>query len=577
MSFEVAIDIETDGLSPTKIHCVSVMKTGWVEPVLYRDRGDFNEFLADNKGATVYAHNGLDFDYPVLERLWGSDFSGCTKRDTLILSRFGVHNRDGGNSLRAWGERLGFPKGDYTGGWEEYNDDMGAYCIQDSAVLWKLIPVLKKELDGFSDSSVQLEHDTHTIISQQIRNGWLLDQEAVYMLLAELKERKYELEAEVHKRFVPQCTEVKEVTPKYNRDGRMSVVGIKYLGDDCLRLCGGPHTRVCYPEFNLGSRKQIGERLQQYGWKPTKFTDTGQPVVSEIELMDVKGIPEASLIADYLTVEKRIAMAQSWLEAVGEDGRVHGHVNPLGTITGRMSHSNPNMGQVTAGRKVYGKQMRATWIAQDGYKIVGVDAEGLELRLLAHYMNDPAYAEEVVNGDAHTANQKAAGLATRDDAKTFIYAFMYGAGDAKIGGIAGGGKAKGKKLKQQFLDNTPALKSLRERVEKASRRGWLQGLDGRRIKVRSSHAALNTLLQGAGAVVMKQALVFLDRSARAHGLTFRFVGNIHDEIQTEVLAKDAEKFGQLAAYSIVRAGTHFNLRCPMAGKYQIGNSWLETH
>jgi DNA polymerase I-like protein with 3'-5' exonuclease and polymerase domains len=235
------------------------------------------------------------------------------------------------------------------------------------------------------------------------------------------------------------------------------------------------------------------------------------------------------------------------------------------------------MGQVTAGRKIYGKQMRAAWVAKPGYKIVGVDAEGLELRLLAHYMNDEKYIKEVVDGDVHTANQHAAGLATRDEAKTFIYAYLYGAGDAKIGSIAGGGADRGKALKAQFLRGTPALKNLRKRVSTAARRGWLGGIDGRRVEVRYAHAALNTLLQSAGAIVMKLALVYLDRAAKAHGLDYKFVGNIHDEIQAEVLEAHAEKFGQLAAYSIVRAGVKLNLRCPMAGKYQIGNSWLETH
>ena len=573
---DVVLDCETDGLAPTKIHMLGYQIGG--EYVHTESADCFNAWLDSNrgKGYTLYGHNSIVYDFRVLSDLWGCDFSGYQLGDTLVLSRLSSPSRDGGHSLAAWGERLGFPKGDFHD-WDNPGPEMATYMKQDVAVTVKVLAQVKKELEGFSPESVQLEYDTHAIIDQQIRNGWLLDQGAVFDLLALLKEKKFELEDEVHKRFVPLCTKVSDVRPKYKKDGGMSVVGLKYLGDGCLKLCGGEHTRVDYPEFNLGSRKQIGERLQQYGWKPLKFTETGQPIVSEEELKDVTGIPEALLIADYLTVVKRIAMAQSWLDAVEDDGRVHGYVDPLGAITNRMTHSSPNMGQVTAGRKIYGKEMRAAWIAKDGYKIVGVDAEGLELRLLAHYMNDPTYTAEVVDGDIHTANQHAAGLATRDEAKTFIYAFLYGAGDEKIGSIAGQGRTAGRRLKAQFLSNTPSLKDLRERVGDAARRGYLVGIDGRRVGVRSAHAALNTLLQSAGAVVMKQALVFLDRSVRAHGLDGWFVGNIHDEIQSEVLAAHAEKFGQLAAYSIVRAGEHLKLRCPMAGKYQIGNSWLETH
>ena len=163
------------------------------------------------------------------------------------------------------------------------------------------------------------------------------------------------MEDEVHTTFRPVAKAVREITPKINKDGTTSKVGLKYLGDDCLLLVGGTHTRIEFEDFNLGSRKQIGERLVALGWKPTSFTPTGQPIVSESVLMRLEGFPEAELIADFLTVQKRIAMAQSWLDAVGDDGRVHGRVNSNGAVTGRMTHYEPNMAQVTAGSKIYGK------------------------------------------------------------------------------------------------------------------------------------------------------------------------------------------------------------------------------
>jgi DNA polymerase I-like protein with 3'-5' exonuclease and polymerase domains len=376
--------------------------------------------------------------------------------------------------------------------------------------------------------------------------------------------------------FVPRCRFVKKVVPKVKKDGGYSTVGLKFLGDDCLRVVGGEFSRVEYPEFNLGSRKQIGEYLIHFGWKPKTFTPTEQPIVDEAVLSEVTDIPQAQLIAEFLLVQKRVAMVQSWLDAE-VDGRVHGRVNSNGAVTGRMTHSSPNLAQVPASYSPYGKQCREVWTVEEGYRLVGCDASGLELRMLAHYMNDEDYTKELLNGDIHTFNQQAAGLPTRDLAKTFIYAFLYGAGDAKIGDIAGGTKQDGRKLKAKFLRNTPALARLRERVEEAANRGWLKGLDGRRIAVRSPHAALNTLLQGAGAVVMKQALIRLDQMATAHGLNYYFVGNVHDEIQSEVAAKDATAFGKLAAYSIARAGQDFKLRCPLAGEYQIGTNWSETH
>ncbi len=213
----------------------------------------------------------------------------------------------------------------------------------------------------------------------------------------------------------------------------------------------------------------------------------------------------------------------------------------------------------------------------DGYKIVGMDASGLEARMLAHYMDDKEYTNEILHGDIHSTNQLATGVKTRDQAKTFYYAFLYGAGDAKIGSIIGGTARDGKELKEKFLRNTPALARLRERVSMASGRGYVLGLDRRRVLIRSEHAALNTLLQSAGAIVMKKALALLDEYATKWKLNYHFVGNIHDEIQTEVEQEKTEVFGRLACSCIEAAGLHFNLNCPLEGEYKVGDSWAETH
>jgi DNA polymerase I-like protein with 3'-5' exonuclease and polymerase domains len=206
-----------------------------------------------------------------------------------------------------------------------------------------------------------------------------------------------------------------------------------------------------------------------------------------------------------------------------------------------------------------------------------MDASGLELRMLAHYMNDEGYTNEILTGDIHTANQLASGVDTRSQAKTFIYAFLYGAGDAKIGSIVGGTAVDGRRLKKKFLSNTPSLRDLRERVSVASGRGYVHGLDRRRVAVRSEHSALNTLLQSAGAIVMKKALCLLDEYAKAWNLDYKFIGNIHDEIQTEVKESEADVFGRLAVSCIEAAGIHYKLNCPLAGEYQVGDNWSETH
>jgi DNA polymerase I-like protein with 3'-5' exonuclease and polymerase domains len=213
----------------------------------------------------------------------------------------------------------------------------------------------------------------------------------------------------------------------------------------------------------------------------------------------------------------------------------------------------------------------------EGKKLVGFDASGLELRMLAHYMKDEDYTNEIINGDIHTTNQRLAGLESRNQAKTFIYALLYGAGDEKLGSVAGGGRKSGKNLRESFLHNLPSFAALKERVSNASARGYLTGLDGRRLLVRSEHSALNTLLQAAGAIVMKKALVILDDYAKLWKLDYKIIGNIHDEVQTEVAEKDAEKFGWLAVECLKAAGIEFNLRCPLDGEYKVGTTWAETH
>ena len=337
-----------------------------------------------------------------------------------------------------------------------------------------------------------------------------------------------------------------------------------------------PLTRKKLLEFNLGSRKQIGEYLIDFGWKPERFTPTGQPIVDEGTLKKIEHIEEAKLIADYLLFQKRIAQISSWIDEL-KDNRVHGRVIPNGTITGRMTHRNPNMAQVPNLGSPFGKECRACFTVPENYKLVGIDASGLELRMIAHYMADDSYINEVLHGDIHTTNQELAGLQTRDQAKTFIYALVYGAGDAKIGKIAKGNIKKGKELKERFFKNLPALRKLRDKVQMAASRGFLLGIDRRKIYVRSPHSALNTLLQGSGAIVMKQAMINLYELIKLNTYDAKFVANIHDEWQLQVKESQAESVGRVGVECIEKVTEQFKMRCDLTGEYKIGGNWSETH
>jgi len=544
----VFLDIEADGLNPTKVHCAITKRSGEAH-LTHLSRRSLMDELA--RGGQVCGHNVIGYDLPVLNRLWGIRIPQDRVVDTLVLSRLFHPDLDGGHSLAAWGNRLGFPKGDHSD-WSELSEEMVEYCKRDVDVTERLHDALVQQLRlfGFTKHCVDLEHSVAFICKDQEDNGFEFDKDGAVELYEELTTRMHRIERDLQQVFPP-------------------IVEERYSDKTHKRL------KDKVTVFNVGSRQQIAERLASKGavWK--ELTPAGKPKVDEKTLKKQTHIPEAKIILRYLLCQKRASQVDSWIKAVEEDKRIHGRVRHIGAVTGRMAHSNPNMAQVPAVRAEYGKECRKLFTVPDGHVLVGADASGLELRMLAHYMNDEKYTNEILTGDIHTANRIAAGLDNRDDAKTFIYAFLYGAGDAKIGSIVGGTAAHGKKLKQAFLENTPALADLRNETMADAKTGFLTGLDGRRIRVRSEHAALNTLLQGAGAVVMKQAIVILyDLLERVN---FKLVAQVHDEWQIECKPEDANFIGKSCVNAMVFAGEVLQLNCPLDGEYRIGNSWADTH
>ena len=547
---KIILDIETNSTHDKIWMCVTREVGG--EVTVWKEANGLQKYL--DSCDLIIMHNGICFDAPVLKRSWNITMKQSQMYDTLVSSRLLSPSLEGGHSLEAWGQRLGFPKEDFKDWDAGYSPEMEAYCIQDTLVTEKLYKHLTAELTAkkFEERSIKLEHDVQAIIAKQEENGFKLNEKEAITLLSTLQAKLVLLEAELQSIFPT------KVTPRVSEKT-------------------GKELKPLIEPFNPGSRKQIGERLQEKGWKPEKFTETGQPIVDEGTLEGLD-FPEAKAIAEYLLLQKRIAQIKSWLDVVKPDGRVHGRVITNGAVTGRMTHHSPNMAQVPSCGSPYGEECRDLWIVEKGYKLVGIDASGLELRMLAHYMQDDAYIYEVTQGDIHTANQKAAGLETRAQAKTFIYAFLYGAGAAKIGKVVGAGAQEGQKLIDSFLENTPTLDVLRKKVANICKlSGSLPGLDGRRLHVRSDHAALNTLLQGAGAIVMKQALVLLDTRLQQLDIDYKFVANVHDEWQIEVAEDYADMVGKLGVRAIEDAGRVLNMRCPLTGEYKVGNSWKETH
>lgn len=610
----LVFDIETDGLLDvvSKIHCIVLYDT---ETGQYER---YNSTTLDNIDAGIkrleaadelLAHNGIGFDYKALELLAEWKPQGRLL-DSLVISRLiwtNIKDLDfknrrskkpndlpgnliGSHSLKAWGYRLGEYKGDFgeTTDWSEWSQEMEDYCEQDVRVtlkLWKLIAS-----KDYSDTAIELEHDFAQIIDRQEQKGFLFDQEKAKVLLKTLELRKAELEEQLSEVFPPwEVITDPHFVPKVNN---------KKLGYQK----GVPVVKKKTVIFNPGSRDHIADRLQKlYGWKPTQFGESGKPVVDEGTLAKLTYEP-VKLLREFLLVEKRLGQLahgkQAWLKQLKEDGRIHGRVNTNGAVTGRCTHSHPNVAQVPSVGSPYGGDCRSLFTVAPGFKLVGADASGLELRCLAHYMarwDKGAYGEVVVNGDKdkgtdiHTVNQKAAGLPSRDNAKTFIYGFLYGAGDEKIGSIVApklstpGKIKKGSQLRGKFLEGLPALNNLVKAVKaRAKKDNTLKGLDGRILHVRSEHAALNTLLQSAGAVVMKRALIELDIALQEEhklipGDDYEFVANVHDEWQCEVKEEHAQLVADESCKAMTRAGDFFEFRCQIDGEAQIGDNWKETH
>jgi DNA polymerase-1 len=592
----LVFDIETDGLEATKVHCI-VAKDITTKKV-YTFRPDQIEegikFL--NDAEMLIGHNIMAYDCPTLQRLYPEVYNVNGKiRDTLVYSRLiwpDRKDRDftlfrqnrlpgnliGSHGLKAWGYRLGFYKGSFheNADWSEFSEEMLEYCKQDVELNTRLLHVIIKQ--KYPLDAVDLEHDIHSICLRQQWAGFPFDDAEGMKLYGKLSKRRTEIQEELVSTFGSWWESQGEVTPKrtVNYKDRPGTVE------------GAPYTKIIRITFNPASRHHIAKCLiEKYGWKPKELTETKEPKVDEKVLSGLK-YPEARLLSEYLMIQKRIGQLaegkQAWLK-LSKEGRIHGQVTTMGAVTSRCTHQNPNLAQVPSVKAEYGNECRSLFYAPKGYKMLGCDVSGLELRCLAEAMSEfdgGAYGKELLNGDIHTANQMAAGLPTRDNAKTFIYGFLYGAGDEKIGSIIGKGKKEGARLKKAFLAKTPALKKLRDKVKnQVESQGYLEGIDKRRMPIRSAHSAVNTLLQGMGAILCKRWVVIFhklcEEQGLVHGEDYTQVAYVHDELQILVKEEIAEKLGELCVDAIRQAGEYYNLSLPLDGEFKIGNNWAETH
>lgn len=585
----------------------------WIAGVLDTDTDVYTQYetatdlrCAIHEGDTIIMHGGIDFDHPVLKAVWDYDFpDNVTFIDTLVMSRLYWPRMEGGHSLGAWGKRLNYGKGDFTDYdgpgmvhdfwqthqwiedfdldndgsmqleakgheivldppiehvkeecWVEWDERMAVYCEQDCRLTWKLYGYLMLKMRQWqvTKTAFDLEHDTQWVVSEQVRNGIHFNIPKAQALYAKLNVRLSEILAEMQEEFPPIVTERwSDKTGKRLKDG--------------------------VENFNPNARQQIAKRLMARGVKFTEYTELSGDVQINGDILEALTHPAAASIQEYMMLGKRISQFDQWFEYVDVDtSRIHGQVNSMGAGTYRMSQFKPNLAQVPATGKPYGTECRELFDVAEGNVMLGCDASGLELRMFAHATGNLDYVQAVTVGDPHQFHADILGIERRI-AKTFIYAFLYGAGNGKLGSILGGTMKDGAGARIEFTEKLVGLLDLKERVEKEAEKGYVTAIDGRRIRTKSAHSALNYRLQGDGALVMKRA------SVNCHGYIRDWnpavkpmqVVAAHDEWQFEVVPGNAEHLGRLAVESIRQAGRDFNMVCPLDGEYMIGKSWAETH
>lgn len=587
----LVFDIETDGLVDvmTKVHCIVAKDIDTKEVYSFTpDKVKEGVDLLINAKELI-GHNIQDFDIPAIEKVFKVKFNNKLI-DTLLITRLiwtDIKDKDfrekivpsqliGKHSLDAWGYRLGQRKGDYIKkyGFENWTPEMQTYCENDVEVTYSLyVKILQQR---YSSEAIELEHQFAHWIRKQERQGVNFDLTSAEKLFVFLTKQRLELENKLTKAFPPIEKHTDTLVPK--RDNKK--LGYKK---------GVPVKKFKMVEFNANSRDHIAERLIiNYKWKPTEFTPTGKPEINERILKKLE-YPEAKILAEHFMLQKRLGQLsdgeQSYLKLVTKENKIHGKIITNGAVTGRCTANSPNLQQVVSSSSPYGKELRSLFTAPSGFAMLGIDFSGLELRVLGHYLHSfdsGKFIKELLEGDIHTVNQQAVGLSSRNQAKTFIYAYIYGAGNEKLGLITEGNSREGKRLRDNFEKKLPALKYLKQAVSDTyHNKKFLRGLDNRKLMCRSEHSALNTLIQSAGAIIVKKGTIILNEKLQKNnfvwGEDYAMVLHVHDEMQFIVKKNRVEEFKTIAESIFEDTRQAMKFRCRLDGEIKVGRDWSETH
>ena len=612
----VVLDIETDDLNATKIWvCVTKdLESGEIKE--WYDPSGLSAYLT---GSFVVGHNILWFDAPVLNRLWnlGINYESCI--DTLVASRL-INSWDySSHSLDNWGQRLGFPKGDYSD-WSKLTPEMVEYCKRDVELTECIFRFLQKYIeDPRCKRSMQIEHRSAIICREMYDNGFGFNLEGAKEVYLRIKGELDSINNQIKTVFPPRQIISRSILPVLTKSGTINRRSFSWLPEDVTPESIGAQAGVPFPiyetvEFNPSSTKQIIERMWEFGWKPTEKTKGHIKAEREQDTEKLKDYavygwtisdenlsslpddaPEAAkLLTRHILLTRRLTTLDEWIGAYNEETKcIHGQINSIGTWTHRASHKNPNTGNITGVDSEFGPDMRSLWIAGQRLRQVGCDAEGIQLRILAHYMDDREFTEALVSGksddgtDVHTLNWKKLNgdnpdfpCRNRKTAKTFIYSYLLGAGVAKTAQIFGCSSSEATTARNRFVSSFPGLQRIKkELIPSDARRGYFTGIDGRPVMCDNEHLMLAGYLQNGETVVMKLANWRWRSILKKEKIPFWQMAYVHDEWQTRTIDdEDVANFvGMTQADSIRWAGEELGLKCPLAGKYIIGYNWAQCH
>lgn len=607
-----AIDIETDDLNATVIWVACVKNVVTKEEHTLVGHEAIKQFIQERPDVYWVTHNGIEFDVPTCNRLLGLGVPVTRVIDTFVLSMLYMPTLERGHSLEEWAKRVGMEKYEFND-WSKYSEEMAVYCLQDTRITTEVFLRLSRRMReiGFTEVGCSIEHRAWAIIRQQRRNGFSFDVKRAGLLFAEIREQQEKLKEKIYERFPPVLTCIREYASAKKQDGQFTANYLKhkerYPRVELIEATGA-YRVFDWVEFNLGSPAQRTEKLLALGWQPVertkpskthpngqpKATDHGELVPSLAAFVEESGIEEVRLIAQWMALQGRANAVGNWIDLYNDKtGCIHGNLWIASSL--RYRHDKPNTANIPSVRVddneqpikgitgYYTYEARDLWVHRPGNrKLVGVDAKSMQMRNLAHWLDDRNFSDAVLASDPHAVNRDNWGLspdaAGRRLAKTLYYAIVMGAGDARVASEAKISLDEAKAAKKMVFDKVPGFPKLLKMLKEEQRRtGRISLIDGSKVAVEYPHTVIPYLLQGDESRLMKLAAIYIQAGIEKQNLDVLKVGDIHDEHQYDAYEPHIPPFIKLCEECFRRAGEFFKYRVPIECDTKVGNTWAETH